>query len=419
MPNNAFQKPESGNRPQKKILNHVIFLGAGASLSSGYPLANQLRLRLASEEQMLKELENHESSDDTPKIISAYYKEFADSIDLFRHGCFGTVDEFAYLASEKFPTSVLAMKQMTRLALSLHNPEWQFEKALYYPFVQKLFDSKTLNTLRPNITVMTYNYDFHLEHIILKAHGIRNKLSGKPESEQFYLNKLCGGFFMHPTADAVNALANAMPDFRYFKLHGSTGYAVDNTEFLLSKPHEIHLPLDIKFAKMDIPPIVFPWELFDEHEQFTKYNSFKLLNSSGTPAEEANLPLLYNLFSVVWNETKKSVMRANKISFVGLSGGQYLEAGLKFLFKDKAGPVEVVVANTANEIFKSSKIRLHPASLCGKYYKLLEKVAPRMTCVKSSSEDDGTITKEDCGEEIDADITPRYSFEDFIQFEMD
>jgi hypothetical protein len=42
-----------------------------------------------------------------------------------------------------------------------------------------------------------------------------------------------------------------------------------------------------------------------------------------------------------------------------------------------------------------------------------------MTCVKSSSEDDGTITKEDCGEEIDADITPRYSFEDFIQFEMD
>lgn len=182
MPNDTLQNPNAGNaNPQRKTINHVIFLGAGASASSGYPLANKLRLRLASEQQILKEFRCNESTDEAEKVISSYFKVCAGSIESFRHGCFGTVDEFAYLASEKFPTSVVEMKQMTRLALSIHNPELRFEKSEYYQFVQRLFDANFLEKLRCNITIITYNYDSFLEYLILKAQLIRNRLAGKQE----------------------------------------------------------------------------------------------------------------------------------------------------------------------------------------------------------------------------------------------
>jgi hypothetical protein len=43
----------------QKRLNHVIFLGAGASASSGYPIGQELRLRMASQKHFDEELKKH------------------------------------------------------------------------------------------------------------------------------------------------------------------------------------------------------------------------------------------------------------------------------------------------------------------------------------------------------------------------
>jgi hypothetical protein len=37
-------------------LKHVVFLGAGASKTSGYPLADELRLRLSAQQQCISDL---------------------------------------------------------------------------------------------------------------------------------------------------------------------------------------------------------------------------------------------------------------------------------------------------------------------------------------------------------------------------
>jgi hypothetical protein len=44
-------------KPFPKRLNHVIFLGAGASYTSGYPIGQKLRLMMASKDYFQAELD--------------------------------------------------------------------------------------------------------------------------------------------------------------------------------------------------------------------------------------------------------------------------------------------------------------------------------------------------------------------------
>jgi hypothetical protein len=80
--------------------------------------------------------------------------------------------------------------------------------------------------------------------------------------------------------------------------------------------------------------------------------------------------------------------------------------------------VQVVVANTANKSFENTSNRLHPASSCGRVAELLRKYAPNIKFIRSSSEDDGMLRGESL-DKNDPDITPRYSFKEFIEREMD
>jgi hypothetical protein len=105
----------------KNLPNHVIFLGAGASYTSGYPIGQELRLRIASKNHFTDELKkfvNPESS--TPPFRDLFkqcvnkYDSFAESIELFRHGGFGTVDEFSKLASSSYPQHVQNIKTLIR-----------------------------------------------------------------------------------------------------------------------------------------------------------------------------------------------------------------------------------------------------------------------------------------------------------------
>jgi hypothetical protein len=50
--------------------------------------------------------------------------------------------------------------------------------------------------------------------------------------------------------------------------------------------------------------------------------------------------------------------------------------------------------------------------------KFLDDVAPAVKYIKSSLEYDGTVNFDDFKKEPELDITPRYSFREFIQREM-
>ena len=119
-----------------------------------------------------------------------------------------------------------------------------------------------------------------------------------------------------------------------------------------------------------------------------------------------------------WGNAKQAVLRADKISFVGLSMHQYMNDGLAYLFEGKSNGIQAVVANRSNEEFRNEQHRLHPASLSGRVAEVFRDVAPNMKYFRSSSEDDGILRHESLESSPSPDITPRNSFRDFIEKEM-
>jgi len=140
---------------------HVIFLGAGASKNSGYPLANDLRLLISSRNKWHNALQKYEEESKHTAISPmglTYWDQHKDALGLFRNGGFATLDEFCKLAGSQFQSEINNLRSVVRAALGVFNPEDHFEKSEYYGFVQSLFEAD-LVSLRKDVTVLTYNYD--------------------------------------------------------------------------------------------------------------------------------------------------------------------------------------------------------------------------------------------------------------------
>jgi hypothetical protein len=447
--------------------NHVIFLGAGASYTSGYPIGQELRLRMASKDYFQAELNKiyptGNSLVDVPlhdgklKCLQ-YFDRFAKSVELFRHGGFATVDEFSKLASESYPEHVQNMKKLMCLVLAIHNPEDKFQESDYYPFIQRLFRSDSLNQFRNEISVITFNYDCYLDYVLREARRYRlavskvsevvknhpDVLKGPQELTEPWSSKLSSGFYLQ---ESEKALAWREDQFNYFKLHGSIAYGGRPANFGYERlfgdpaPKRFDFLDDDWFIKHYVPPVVFPWELFDSNSgKFISEEDFIFVKGKDEISRRDGKQL-FEHFKIMWKNAKLSVERANKISFVGLSMHEYLEGGLRYLFQDfgkskdpkvrswiadgtmdEAKPrcVEVVVANPENDQFRNSENRLHPASLCGRVADLLKKVAPNLTYIRSSSENDGMFRATEIPDKTDGpDITPRSSFAEFIGREME
>jgi hypothetical protein len=338
-------------------------------------------------------------------------------MDLFRHGGFATVDEFSNLASTKYPEHVQRMKHLMMLGLLLHNPEDKFETSDYYPFIQKLFEDNHLHCLKNNVTVLSYNYDCYLEFLLLKAQSIRRRLAGYSASEDWLKNTLTSGFFL-PTE--TTCLTSSVDTFRLFKLHGSIAYANETAhqQIFTASIQERFKVLEKLNFKHYVPPVSFPWELFDEAGNFIHYQEFIFGKQPKDSQEQSDATILYNLYDTIWRGAREAVRKAKKISFVGMRTHPYLDTGLKYLFDGKDGNVEVVVANPENEYFKGKEDQLHRASLCGKVAITLRRIAPNMTCRKSFSEYDGNFSGTP-HDDPPLGITPRYSFGEFIEREME
>jgi hypothetical protein len=201
----------------KRKTKHVIFLGAGASMGSGYPSANELRLLMCSYKHFFDKLQELGIRGTEISPLLDYWKQFKQSLDLFRHGGFASVDEFCKLAgnNEKFSSDIRALKKLMRLVLCLHNPEDNFHKSEYYPFIQRLFKNDEPE-LRDDIVVLSFNYDPYLEYLISRAHRKRIEVHSNSSMILKSFNAMNSGF-----ASSNDTSWADQDGFSLLKLHGT------------------------------------------------------------------------------------------------------------------------------------------------------------------------------------------------------
>jgi hypothetical protein len=374
-----------------KTGKHVIFLGAGASKQSGYPLANDLRLLISSRKKWEEALAGYE---DKHKFIGRpittigmnYWDKHVDALNLFRNGGFATIDEFCKLAGRSsFQKEINDLRCLVRAALGLFNPEDNFEKSEYYGFVQSLFKDDLLS-LREDVTVLTYNYDPYLEFLLHRALEHRFQVVGRGKS-------FAAGVDIAEFAKQNNALRavtsgfgslgdqkwlvdeNGKQSFCVLKLHGSIVHTANQTadyEVLFSADATKRAEsLFHEVTGRYMPPILFPWEIMTD-KGFIGKNSFPLQSS----------PELYFLFCGIWERARREIQAADKISFVGMSMHSFLFDGLKYLFEGKEGKLEICITNPDNPTYVRNNSETywsnHPESSAYVVSELLKKVAPKM-----------------------------------------
>lgn len=336
---------------------HVIILGAGASYTSGYPLAADLRILLSSVASLDEYLHRkfQPTSENYPSFafLRKWFSEQSKSIDLFREGGYGTVDEFSFLAGARYPKEVHQMKQTVGLLLALHNPETQYqlipsrktsgyEASDYYPFIQRLF--RETDEVRDDIVVLTYNYDPYFDYLLSRAYMRRKEAAGKPVV--MAPTELVSGF------DERNAKAiSEGKGFCFLKLHGTAVLPpqmrneVESSDTFLSY-EEIFWKRDEWLGRKDgrlfsanpSPAMFFPWELLDEDGGYVAQDKFARHEELAPKSLyfQSTKRTLYDLCKAIWERARREIAMAEKISFVGLSMHRFLEPGLRSLFSERA-----------------------------------------------------------------------------------
>lgn len=364
---------------------HVIILGAGASVSSGYPVANELRLLMSSEKKLRAELYRLGgfNNDYVDKIIAQVIGgPMAKAVDLFRHGGFATVDEFSYLAYHKHAKEVQALKRLLRFTLALHDPEENFEKSDYYYLIQKLFH-KRLFPLRQDVAILTFNYDPYLPYLLSKAHKIRCDVSGKQETADAAYG-LASGF----DSRLIEPLESA-EDLCVLQLHGVTawpGNVKGGNDWCWSDLFGTSLKQRVEKLCFSPtcetpPPVLFPWEVFDQKGEIQGEAEFCFREECDATGYRqggyrGNVSL-HQLFVSIWKRAHKEVQKATKISFVGLSMHEFLNPALKYLLAGRTQNAALVCATKEHIKFRSTddvEAHSNPRSPTHKLRRLLKEV---------------------------------------------
>lgn len=359
--------------------HHVIILGAGASVSSGLPTAPQLRLLLTAPKILNNWIFDFYSDLDLGQqemMVKSYLKILGgiarESLNLFREGAFATVDEFSKLSIQgNHTTQVPNLKRAMRLALAIRNPDEQFHASDYLPFIQKLFLSPEEATLRKDLTILSFNYDTFFEYALTRAYATRRHLDKhRLDEPKQVVNALNSGFY-EPQDRSWLACT-----LKVLKLHGAICFSnsKDAIHAALFHRPEIarHVVLCPLLANIGIPPVVFPWEIFDNQSNQLLGREEFCLNHPPSWREGD----VYQLLVDVWKQAREAVQEADKVSFIGVSAHSYLMPGFQFLFEGKQNEFQCIVANPENAkealLYESSnRDFFNPLSISGKISSML------------------------------------------------
>jgi hypothetical protein len=344
------------------------------------------------------------------------------------------MDELSNLAlGGKHAGEIRNLKKLMRLVFALNNPDVShWAKSDYRAFIQALFERS--NELREEISIISFNYDPYFEYRLLRAQRARAIVRPLvPEAERLMSQAASSGFLFPGETEWTRA-----PGFCHLKLHGTSVLPAVNPINVLSWPPQPGDAMNLttehmfrfdtlprflclsepKFASLD-PPVLMPWEIISSEGKLLERDEFESLVGSAWQHRA-----LYPLFRALWERARGDVQQADKISFVGLSIGPFMEPELKFLFDGKRNIIEAVVANPEAARYREHPAPFHSSTFCGKVLDVLARICPGMGCNRSrsdfqhawsepSSEPVGSITFRQANA-----ITIRNDFADFIQSEM-
>jgi hypothetical protein len=366
-----------GSAPKK----HVIFIGAGASASVGYPLAVQLKDSMCNPGAFRNALHAAFSADgDGDKGFERHsviteYQRLSEAAALLRDGGFNTMDELSNFALEGGHTKLIRqLKKLMRLILAIPNPHrYGAGQSDYEIAIPKLIGP---SGLRDDIVIVSFNYDVFLDFKLVRAFAARSKLRPEYAKRSSYALQALASGFMNP--DDVSWLSENGPC--HLKLHGACAFSAANpdegpalpvqhdqnprfsTAYLFNRPAMARLAAlcQSPFENQD-PPTLLPWEIIHHNEN-------RLLTETefaSVVGEEWQPRTMYKLFSGLWTRAREEVQSAEGVSFVGLSLVSYLLPGLKFLFNGKKGDVQIVVANRSMQGFEAPELQLSQKSPAG------------------------------------------------------
>ena len=420
-------------RPKK----HVIVLGAGASITSGYSDANALTVLMCDRQTFFNEFANRLQNEGVENVaewikastIRKYYDSFSDTTQLLRAGDFVTMDELSNLAQGgKRANEILKLKMLMRFVFALNDPEvCYWAKSDYRALIQALFKGKS--ELREDISIISFNYDPYFEYRLLTAARTRGEIQPTPISTAApaRTSQAITSGFLYPG----DSTWTKTPGFCHLKLHGTSvlptrrGVTPDagfTAEQMFKLPVHTRLALLSRsdVAKQD-PPVLLPWEIVSSEGRLLDQTEFDT-----AVGENWQHRSLYPLFRDLWQRARDDIQAADKVSFVGLSLGPFIEPELRFLFSGKKGIIQAVVANPEHKKHNHYP-EFHSRTPCGKVLDLFQKICPSLCCNRSDSEA-GCILTERRGEQEPSmyisdprdasEITARHDFADFIQNEL-
>jgi hypothetical protein len=421
-----------------KPKKHVIILGAGASITSGYPDANQLTVLMCDLQTFFKEFEARATAEGEKNAvdwlrkstIQNYYDSFNQTVQLLRRGDFATMDELSNLAvGGQRSDEILKLKKLMRFVFALNNPEIShWPQSDYRAFIHALFERKS--QLREDISIISFNYDSYFEYRLLRALRARIQVSPVPPEVKKRMSQAATSGFLNPT----DLEWTQSPGFCHLKLHGTCilpatvqtrlnwppqqGEIIDLTSdrmFGFGFLPRFACLSDSRFASQD-PPTLLPWEIISNEGKLLEQTEFESIVDPNWQHKP-----LYPLFHGLWQRARNDIQEADKISFVGLSVSPFMEPELRFLFSGKKNIIQAVIANPENSRFKGYADPFHPRTFCGKMLDTFYRICPKMACNRSDSEGGQALpdrvmhgnTTRDASE-----ITARMDFADFIRNEM-
>jgi hypothetical protein len=440
------------------MAKHVIFLGAGASYTSGYPLAAELRVIFSSPGAFQNYITSKLNDSALTADFFQRFKEYEKMIHLFREGGFGTIDEFSFLSRGRFRDGVQILKWFMSLIFALHNPEipypksrthpndktTAFEYSDYFPFIQKLFN-KEYHELRDDVAILTYNYDPYLEFVLDRAYTTR-KTAAAVKGWRYDSTNFFSGL-----SDRKADVLLERPGFCFLKLHGTSvlksfspsdwqGETAllhedvflrrqDLIEKLKRKKRQAteETPIGVDKDIICAPPIFFPWEILKEDGEFVTEADFRSFEGkAGSTDTRFSGGSFYSVFKVIWQRAQKEIIDAEKISFVGLSMHEFLKPGLRFLFKER---IRKFKTSTARDVDSNLEIILacpsawspgetfrslpRPNSPAAKLASMLSEVNPEM-----ARKEKGLIYSHNSGKNAVGGIVCYDNFKNFIEAEM-
>ncbi len=375
------------------MAKHVIFLGAGASWTSGYPLAADLRVILSSPIALRDYIVSKTNDYVLAGKIQKAFTKHENVLQLFREGGFGTVDEFSFLSRNRFKEDIQDLKRFISYIFALHNPEipypkpgsapdgrpaTAFEYSDYYPFIQKLFD-EDFHELRNDIAILTYNYDPYLEFVLDRAYTRRKQAA---RGNQLIYDPKIGIKSLYDSTTLFSGLSNRnanglleKPGFCFLKLHGTSvlpSFDSPDHQFQIALEHrdvfQDRQELIKKLTKempvtvgerlgVDFilsPPIFFPWEIMTKNGDFVSEEEFRFCEGKAASTDARfRGGSFYSVFKAIWQRAQKEIIDAKKISFVGLSMHSFLKSGLKFLFQER-----IKLRTSANPDYTESELEI-------------------------------------------------------------